>query len=96
MLKSAILSSGLERHYDYDGTLMTKIHDEKGRLLLHNWYQSGQVIRQEFENGATYVYSYHWASNNSYSDNVVITLPDSTKREVRLADSVPEFVKNYH
>jgi YD repeat-containing protein len=96
MLTSAILSSGRERHYDYDGRLMTKIHDEKGRLLLRNWYRSGQVIRQEFENGTTYVYSYHLVSNSYYSDNVVITMPDSTKREVRTADSVPEFVKNYH
>jgi YD repeat-containing protein len=96
MLKSATLSSGRERHYDYIGTLMTKIADENGHLLLHNWYRSGLVIRQEFGNGAVYEYAYDWARDRYCPDRVVVTLPDSTKREVRVVDSVPEFVKNYH
>jgi hypothetical protein len=75
---------------------MTKIHDEKGRLLLHNWYKSGLVIRQEFGNGAIYEYAYDWAPNRCCPDRVVVTLSDSTKREVSVVDSVPEFVKNYH
>jgi YD repeat-containing protein len=96
MLTSAIFSSGRERHYDYDGTRMTRIADENGRVLLRNWYWSGLVIRQEFANGAVYVYAYDWASDRYCPDRVVVTLPDSTKREVRVIDSVPEFVKNYH
>ncbi len=48
MLKSAILSSGRERHYDYDGTRMTRIADETGRVLLRNWYNSEVVIQQQF------------------------------------------------
>jgi YD repeat-containing protein len=96
MLTSAIFSSGRARHYDYDGTRMTRIADENGRVLLRNWYWSGLVIRQEFANGAVYVYAYDWASDRYCPDRVVVTLPDSTKREVRVIDSVPEFVKNYH
>jgi hypothetical protein len=75
---------------------MTKIADENGHLLLHNRYRSGLVIRQEFGNGAIYEYAYDWAPDRYYPDGVTVTLPDSTKREVRVADSVPEFVKNYH
>jgi YD repeat-containing protein len=96
MLRSAIFSSGRERHYDYDGTRMTRIADENGRVLLRNWYQSEVVIQQEFANGAVYQYAYDWAPDRYYPDRVVVTLPDSTKREVRVADSVPEFVKNYY
>jgi len=96
MLKSAILSSGRERHYDYNGTRMTRIADETGRVLLRNWYDSEVVIQQQFANGAVYQYAYGWAPDRYYPDKVVVTLPDSAKREVRVADSVPEFVKNYH
>jgi len=96
MLKSAILSSGRERHYEYDGTLMTQITDESGRILIRNWYESGFLTRQKFGNGAVYSYSYDWAPNRYYPDKVVVTFPDQTKRDVRIADAVPEFVKNYH
>jgi uncharacterized protein RhaS with RHS repeats len=96
MLTAAIFSSGRERHYDYGGVLMTKVSDENGRILVHNWYHSGLVIQQEFANGAVYQYAYDWAPDRYYPDKVVVTLPDSTKREVYVADSVPEFVKNYH
>ncbi len=81
MLKSAILSSGRERHYDYDGTRMTRIADETGRVLLRNWYNSEVVIQQQFANGAVYQYAYDWAPDRYYPDKVVVTLPDSTKRE---------------
>jgi uncharacterized protein RhaS with RHS repeats len=96
MLKSAVLSSGRERHYEYDGSLMTRIADETGRVLLRNWYRSGLVIRQEYGNGSVYVYAYNWAPDRYCPERVVVTLPDATKREVRVVDSVPEFVKNYH
>ncbi len=96
MLSHAVLSSGRERHYEYQGTLMTEIKDENGRVLLHNWYESGTLIRQQFGNGAAvYSYSYDWAPNRYYPDKVVVTLPDHTQRDVQVADSVPEFVKNY-
>lgn len=96
MLKSAILSSGRERHFEYDGTLMTQITDERGHVLLHNWYESELLARQVFGNGMVFSYSYDWAADRYYPDSVVVTLPDKTKREVRVGNSVPEFVKNYH
>lgn len=96
MLKSAVLSSGRERHYEYDGVLMTQITDENGRLLIRNWFRQRFLIRQQFGNGAVFVYSYDWPRDEYYPRKVLVTLPDATKREVRVADSVPEFVKNYH
>ena len=96
MLKTATLSSGRQRNYEYDDTLMTHIIDENGRVLLRNWYDAKFLMRQRFGNGATYSYSYDWAPNRYYPDKVVVTLPDETKRDVRVAGSVPEFVKNYH
>jgi len=95
MLSHAVLSSGGGRHYEYQGTLMTEIKDEKGRVLLHNWYNSGYLIGQQFGNGAVYSYSYDWAPNRYYPDKVVVTSPDHTQRQVQVADSVPEFIKNY-
>jgi YD repeat-containing protein len=96
MLTSAILSSGRERHYQYDGVLMTHITDENGRLLVRNWFRGRLLIRQEFFGGAVFVYSYDWPRDDYYPRRVLVTLPNSTKREVRMADSVPEFVKNFH
>jgi len=95
MLRTATLSSGRQRLYEYDGALMTRITDEKGRVLLRNWYESGFLMRQQFGNGATYSYSYDWAPNRYYPDKVVVRFPDQTERDVRVADAVPDFVKNY-
>jgi len=95
MLIHSVLSSGRERHYEYQGTLMTEIKDENGSVLLHNWFDSGHVIRQQFGNGAVYSYSYDWAPNIYFPDKVAVTSPDDTKRDVQVADSVPEYLKNY-
>ena len=96
MLSHVVLSSGRERNYDYQGVLMTEIKDENGHALLRNWYDSGVVTRQEFGNGAVYSYSYSWSPNRYYPNKVVVTLPDHTQREVPVAESVPEYVKNYN
>src|SRR6266571_1656536 len=56
--------------------LMTRITDEKGRVLLRNRYESRVLMRQQFGNGATYSYSYDWAPNRYYPDKVVVTFPD--------------------
>jgi len=95
MLKHVVLSSGREWHYEYQGTLMTEIKGEDGRVLVHNWYDSGVVTRQEFRSGVVYSYSYRWSPHRYYPDTVVVTLPDGTQREVQVAESVPDFVKNY-
>src|SRR5205823_1322302 len=96
MLKTVISSSGRRRHYEYEGTLMTQISDEGGHVLLHNSYVSGLLERQEFGNGAVYSYDYDWAPNTYYPNKVTVTLPDRSTRELSVADSVPEYVKNYH
>jgi YD repeat-containing protein len=96
MLTTAILSSGRQRHYDYEGTLMTQISDESGHILLRNWYDRGYLKRQEFGNGPAYSYSYDWSSKSYYPAKVWVTLPDQTTKELSVADSVPEFVKNFH
>jgi YD repeat-containing protein len=96
MLEIATLSSGRQRHYEYDGNRMTRITDEKGQMLLQNWYESKILMRQQFGNGQTYSYNYDWKPDRYYADKVVVTLPDQTERNVNVAGSVPEFVKNYH
>jgi len=96
MLRTVTLSSGRERRYEYAGTLMTQIDDESGHVLIHNWYESGLLVRQQFGNGAVYSYDYDWAPNSYYPEKVVVTLPDQTRQELSVADSVPEFVRNYH
>ncbi len=95
MLDHAILSSGRERHYTYQGTRMTEIKDENGRVLLRNWYNGRTVVRQEFGNGAVYTYSYEWALNRYYPDKVVVGFANQKTIDVYVADTVPEFVKDY-
>lgn len=96
MLATVVLSSGRQRHYEYEGTLMTQISDEGGHMLVHNSYESGLLKRQDFGNGEIYSYSYDWAPNTYYPNKVAVTLPDRSTRELSIANSVPEFVKNYH
>jgi YD repeat-containing protein len=96
MLENVRLSSGRQRHYEYDGVLMTQITDEKGHVLLRNWYHSKVLMRQQFGNGETYSYRYDWKPDRYYADKVVVTLPDRATRDVSVAGAVPEFVKNYH
>ncbi len=96
MLETVISSSGRQRHYEYERTLMTQISDEDGHVLVHNWYDEGYLKRQEFGNGAVYSYEYDWAPNMYYPNKVTVTLPDQSTRELSVAASVPEYVKNYH
>jgi YD repeat-containing protein len=96
MLETVTLSSGRQRHYEYDGDRMTRITNEKGKMLLQNWYQSKILMRQEFGDGQTVSYKYDWKPDRYYPDSVVVTLPDQSERTVDVAGSVPEFVKNYH
>jgi hypothetical protein len=96
MLKSVILSSGRERHYEYNGVLMTQIRDENGYVLIHNWFRERFLQRQLFGDGAAYSYSYDWAPDEYYPKRVRVTLPDKATQELSVGASVPEFVKNYH
>jgi YD repeat-containing protein len=93
MLRDVILSSGHQRHYAYDGILMTVIEDENRNVLLRNSYQGRVLTRQDFGNGRIYSYFYTPSIDRHYFENVEVTQPDSTKIIVGTADSVPGYVK---
>ncbi|MGI4758650.1 MAG: cytochrome c oxidase assembly factor Coa1 family protein [Janthinobacterium lividum] len=92
LLTDVVLSSGVERHYCYEGNLMTSISDEHGRMLLRNTYENGQVVRQEYAGGFVYKYAYTLDTTRHYVKKVVVTSPDQSLREVTV-DSVPESVR---
>jgi YD repeat-containing protein len=95
MLTSMTSSSGHQRHYDYDGVLMIRVTDEKGRVLVRNYFRQRLLQRQEFWNGGPYSYTYDWAQDEYFPRKVGVTLPDGTFTELSVAGSVPEFVRNY-
>ncbi len=94
MLADVFLSSGHQRHYFYEGLLMTVVEDENRKILLRNSYEYGALKRQQFGNGQIYSYSYRGSPKASYAETIEVTLPDSTKINVGTGDSVPEYVKN--
>ncbi len=73
MLIDAVLSSGHQRHYTYDGVLMTVIQDENRKALLRNSYQGRVLTRQDFGNGRIYSYSYTPSIDGHYFENVEVT-----------------------
>jgi hypothetical protein len=93
MLIDKIDSSGEERHYEYDGHLMTAIIDGKGRTLLRNSYASDALRRQEYANGAVYTCDYVWNAKKTYAIKVHITLPDGSGLDVAIGNAVPESVR---
>jgi len=97
MLESVVLSSGRERHYEYEGTsLMSLVTDEKGHVLIRNWYNARTLQRQQFGNGAVYAYSYDWAPDEYCPRRVrVVALPDRTTQELSVADSIPEYIRTF-
>jgi YD repeat-containing protein len=97
MLADVISFSGRERHYQYDGFRMTQVADEKGRILLRNWYLPwGALRRQQFGDMLILSYQYDWRLGRYNSESVTITFPDGARRQIRVADSVPECVRNFH
>lgn len=94
LLADVVLSSGTERHYEYDGTLMTWVRGENGRALLHNAYdEDGFLVRQEFGNGAIYSYDYRWDGtwNNA---SVIVTFPDKSTKTIQRSQAISDFVKH--
>ena len=97
MVTEAVSSSGRERQYAYEGTLMTEISDENKKILLHNWYlPRGVLVKQRFGNSATYSYDYDWPANTYNSQSVTVIFQNGTAKNVRVADSVPEYVRDFH
>lgn len=95
LLSSAILSSGRERHFDYSGTLMTFVTDEKKRILVHNWYSGRFLAYQQFYGGNVYAYNYNWTTKQTYPRAVTVTQPNGSKTNLSLSNFVPQFVKSF-
>lgn len=93
MLAHVTLSSGHERRYSYQKTAMTQVMDEKGRVLLHNWYDNRMLVRQDFANGTMGSYHYRWARGARYPETALIRIGGGAEQEVRFADAVPEYVR---
>jgi YD repeat-containing protein len=94
MLTDVVFSSGRERHYKYDGHLMTGVQDEKHNALVRNTYRDTTLIRQDFGNGQIFSYQYNSTSGGPYADSVVVNMPSGERIEVEAASSVPEFMKH--
>ena len=93
MLIYAIHSSGHERHYSYEGALMTAIADENAHILLRNFYQRGFLTRQEYGNGDVYAYRYIVSANRMYFEKAVVTMPDRSEQEISVGAAVPAYTK---
>ncbi len=92
LLSDMAMSSGIARHYGYEGSLMTTITDEHGHILLRNTYAEEQVVRQEYAGGQVLQYAYWLSPNTLYVEKAVITFPDGSSREIAI-DGVPEAVR---
>lgn len=95
MLTTVSYSNGQQRHYQYQNALMTQVSDQAGRILVQNTFDRGLLKQQKFEDGSTFSYSYDWNPASTFPDRVQITLPDQTVKELSVANSVPDFVRNY-
>ena len=93
MLKTAVLSTGRERHYTYDGDQMRMITDERGHTLVRNFYVFGELTEQKFGNGAVYSYTYTRSDNRKYVDVAHVTMPDGQVKDVSVGGSVPWYVR---
>ena len=95
MLADVTLSSGRERHYSYQKRAMTQIMDEKGIVLLRNWYDRGLLARQDFANGMLASYHFQWAQGTYYPEKVTVRLAGGAEREIKISDAVPEYVRRF-
>jgi YD repeat-containing protein len=93
MLIYARRSSDMSLRYEYDGSEMTTVSDDQGRILVRNWYESNVLIAQQFANRDIYKYRYIWYRGMHFADRVVITLPDHSEKEISLEQTVPDYVR---
>lgn len=95
MLSDVFFSNGMERHYQYQGRLMTSVTDERGNVLVRNWYRGGNVVRQLFGGRDLYTYDYSWFPGSHYMNEVVVTLPNGTEEDLYPGPSVPAFLRGH-
>jgi len=94
MLTDVVLSSGRERHYSYDGDLMTSVKDEAGAVLVQNVYSGEFLVAQKFSGGQKFSYEYSPGANRTYAESALVTGPDGSRVRVELGSSVPQQIKN--
>lgn len=94
MLSDVFYSNGAERHYEYQGRLMTAVTDEHGRELVRNWYRNGLVSGQLFDGRDRYAYDYSWTPAGYSVSKVVIALPNGAESTVFPSDSVPAYLRS--
>ena len=87
-LTDVVHSTGNSRYYYYENGLLTWARDEKGRMLIHNSYDSDWIVDQTFANGQTIHYSYDLSKNKRYSERVRVTLPDGSVKTIEPSGSV--------
>jgi hypothetical protein len=92
MLTDANFSNGHQRHYTYNGVLMTQIEDENHYVLLRNSYSDNALTSQDFGSGRVYSYEYTYSPDGAYIQSVLVTLPDGNRTSILPAASVPDFV----
>jgi len=94
LLTDVVHSGKHERHYSYAGKLMTAVRDENHRLLIHNSYDSGWVIRQDFPNGTSARYHYDYGQGNRhYAEQATVTFSDGSVKKAVTGDSVSFVIK---
>ncbi len=95
LLSDVIYSSGKERHYEYDGVLMTWIQAENGRVLLHNSYdEQGLLKRQDFGNGNYLTYDYQVGNKFFLQDSVSVRFPNGKTKTLQLSQAIPDSEKH--
>src|SRR5579872_1800068 len=97
MLTDVVLSSGVERHYTYNGDLMTSIRDEHSQFLLRNFYGNRygpNMLDHQQTDAGIYSYTYELSANGKYVARVVVTFPDGSTKTIEPTDSVRGYVKN--
>jgi YD repeat-containing protein len=92
-LTDVVHSDSTARYYFYEGGLLTWIRDEQKRLLVHNSYEKGWLIQQQFGNGNSIEYYYDLSPNGFYAKRAVVTMPDRSIKTVEIGESVSEVYK---
>jgi YD repeat-containing protein len=86
---------GHARRYAYAGKLLTDVRDERGRVLVRNWYdEAGRVVRQVYASGATYQFRYRLAANRLYAEEATVVLAGGATRSVPTGASVTQLVRD--
>jgi len=93
MLAQVSSSSGEVRSYVYDGALMIQVLDGHGQVLVRNWYDGGQLRKQQFADGSLYLYYFESSPGGRYRKTATVTLPGGVKKRIEVESFVPAAVK---